>query len=367
VTDRCSSVRDRICGVHLIDSITAGDDTDPLKLSNIAPVDPELRAELAYGLDGPTDPDTSGLAAFVADALGPSASAVIHYGSHAQRSGARPESAYDFFVIVDQYAAAYLHLHATVGTRYAPATALVLAKVLPPNVIRLLAPIGGRRMQAKCAVLSGSDLVRLCSLRANDHFTRGRLFQHVQLVWTRDLQARVAAIDALVSARAGTFTWGRPFLPPYFDVERYCRVLLETSFAGEIRPEGNERISQLLAAQQDTLVRVYGALLRHLAASTLVIPRRNVYRLAMPVSAWERSRVRLFFARSKARATVRWLKHVVLYDDWLDYIVEKIARRTGEAVELTERERRWPLIFLWPRAIEFVRTRPQRRRSGAAS
>jgi len=51
----------------------------------------------------------------------------------------------------------------------------------------------------------------------------------------------------------------------------------------------------------------------------------------------------------------------VLYDDWLDYVVRKIARRSGVTVELTARERRWPLIFLWPKAIQYLRSRPQRR------
>jgi hypothetical protein len=61
------------------------------------------------------------------------------------------------------------------------------------------------------------------------------------------------------------------------------------------------------------------------------------------------------------RATLRWLKFVALYDDWLGYIIAKIERRSGVVVELTTRERRWPLIFLWPRVIRYVRSRPQRR------
>jgi hypothetical protein len=42
-------------------------------------------------------------------------------------------------------------------------------------------------------------------------------------------------------------------------------------------------------------------------------------------------------------------------------VVEKVARRGGAAVALTERERRWPLIFLWPKAVRYLRSRPQRR------
>jgi hypothetical protein len=335
-------------------------------LSNNSSADPALRAGLARELDPPPDPDTLRLAEAIARAFGGGTAAIIHYGSHAQRSGARPESAHDFFVIVDQYAPAYRHLHAAVGTGYSPGTAAALARVLPPNVVRIVLPVGGARLQAKCAVLTGRDLARLCSPRAPDHFTQGRLFQQVQLVWARDAQAREATVDALVAARVGTFWWGRPYLPPEFDVERYCRTLLETSFAAEIRPEANDRVTQLLAAQGASLARTYGPILEHFADTRLLVRSGKSYRLAEPVTPGERRRVALHFARSKARATARWAKYVALYEAWLDYIVQKIARRSGQQVELTERERRWPLIFLWPRAIEFIRTRPQRRGPGAA-
>ena len=331
------------------------------RLSNIPRADPVLRARLAHGLDAPAAPESARLAEFVAAAFGPAAAAVIHYGSHAQRSGARPESAHDFFVIVDRYADAFRALHAAARTRFTPATATLLAHILPPNVVRIVAPLGPGPLQAKCAVLSSRDLARACSHRARDHFVLGRLFQQVQLAWCRDAASREAATDAVVAARARTYAWGRPFLPARFDVDRYCDALLETSFAAEIRPEKGERIPQLLTAQRDTLRHVYGALLEHLAATSILAREDNVYRQRIAVTAAERLRARLYFARSMVRSTARWAKYVALFDNWLDYIVQKIARRTGVAIELTERERRWPLIFLWPRAIQFVRTRPQRR------
>ncbi|MEJ7812172.1 MAG: hypothetical protein WKG32_17290 [Gemmatimonadaceae bacterium] len=334
-----------------------------MPLSNNLATDPTLRAALARDVDDPASPDTRRLAEYIATALGPATAAVIHYGSRAQQSGARPESAHDFFVIVDRYGDAYRSLYNTVGPHFRLKTAIALARVLPPNVLRIVAQLGDTRMQAKCAVLSQAHLERLCSPRAPDHFTQGRLFQHVQLVWTRDEASRDAVVSALVAARAGTFDWGRPYLPAEFDTETYCRVLLETSFAAEIRPEGNERVAQLLAAQQDTLARMYGELLQRLASTRIVKAEGKIYRLAEPVPSHERLRVRLYFARSKARATARWGKHIALYDDWLEYIVQKIARRTGQTIELTARERRWPLLFVWPKALRFIFSRPQRTRA----
>ncbi|HKN66808.1 MAG TPA: hypothetical protein VJW73_11045, partial [Gemmatimonadaceae bacterium] len=81
----------------------------PLRLA-----DPALRAELAAGLDNPPGSDATALAAMLARSFGESTAAIIHYGSHAQHSDARRESAFDFFVIVDRYHAAYDSLARTV-------------------------------------------------------------------------------------------------------------------------------------------------------------------------------------------------------------------------------------------------------------
>lgn len=331
------------------------------------PDDPAIRAALLRGVDAQPSADTARLASFLAQSFGPTTAAVIHYGSHAQSSDARPESAHDFFVVVDRYADAYRSLSSTVRPSYSAPTATALAHVLPPNVISLTLREPNRTLRAKCAVLSVRDLHRLCSPRAPDHFTRGRLFQHVQLVWTRDARSRQEALDALLDARVGTLDWSRPYLPSVFNAESYCRRLLETSFAAEIRPEGGERIAALIAAQRDVVLPVYDSLLQWLVASRIAAQEGNVYRLTTAAGVSRRVASRLWFLKSKARATARWLKYVALYEGWLEYIVQKIARRSGRTIVLTERERRWPLIFLWPKVIEYVRTRPQVQRSGVRS
>jgi hypothetical protein len=323
--------------------------------------DSALRADLAAGLDNAPGPDATALAAMLARSFGDGTVAIIHYGSHAQLSDARRESAFDFFVIVDRYRDAYESLARTVGTSYSPRTAAALNRILPPNVIAVTDSSHEPPLAAKCAVLSLGDLRRECSPRARDHFVRGRLFQYVQLAWTRDSEARTTVTDDIIDSRIGSFTWGVASLPPAFDAEQYFRVLLERSFSGEIRPEQGGRIDALLGAQRDVVIRVYDALLQQLARERILRPEGKVYHLEKPATAMQAMRVGWYFRESKVRATARWMKYVVLYDDWLDYVVRKIARRSGVTVELTARERRWPLIFLWPKAIQYLRSRPQRR------
>ena len=42
------------------------------------------------------------------------------------------------------------------------------------------------------------------------------------------------------------------------------------------------------------------------------------------------------------------LKSIATFGDWLPYVLWKLERHTGNQVELTERQRRHPLIWGWP-------------------
>ena len=322
--------------------------------------DATVRERLAAGLDATPSPFAARLATFLAQAFGPATVALVHYGSHAHRSDARPESAHDFFVIVDDYRSAYRSLRASVGTRYRPGMAALLNHVLAPNVLSLSDGGVTPPLRAKVGVLSLGAFRRACSASAADHFVRGRVVQTMQLIWARDAQSERMVRDAVVEARAGSFAWGRASLPPHFDPEIYCRSLLTTSFAAEIRPESQDRIGVLLDAQRSTIVPAYAALLEWLAHAGFLVRDGDGFSDPRPPGAWGRLRWATYFRWSKLRATLRWIKYVALYDDWLDYVVHKVARRSGVAIELSPRERRWPLIFLWPKAIRFLRSRPQR-------
>jgi hypothetical protein len=325
--------------------------------------DPKLRTALAAGLDAPQSERTLQLARYLARAFGPSALALLHYGSHATRSDARPESAHDFFVIVGDYRSAYTSLAATAGTHYPPGRAARLNRILAPNVLAIADRSVNPPLLAKIAVLSLADFQRECSAHAPDHFVLGRLFQPAALVWARDEASRAVVVQSVLQARAASFVWGRPHLPPRFDVETYCRTLLSTSFAAEIRPEHMDRVTALLDAQRPTILPMYAALLAWLAqeGGGGVLERKGgSFADTQRPGRWGRFRSSLYFRRSKLRATLRWVKYIALYDDWLGYVVQKVERRSGVSIELSPRERRWPLIFLWPKAIRFLRTRPQR-------
>ena len=327
----------------------------------IPPPEPGLRAALEGGIFDPLPADAARLVTYLARAFGPSTVALIHYGSHAQGSGATPESARDFFVIVDDYPRAYRALAASRGGRFPAGAAATLNRLLPPNVVSVTEPEGSSPLTAKCAVLSVLDLRRACAPGARDLWVRVRAFQQVQLAWARDDAGRDAARAALVAMRASTLEWGRYFLPARFDAEGFCRALIAAGYRSEIRPEDPARVDVLVTAQRATLVPVYDALLGARVACGELARDTDGYHDPHPPGAAARLRMRVYLAVNKARATLRWAKYLALYEGWLDYLVQKVERRSGVKVELTPRERRWPLLFLWPKALRYLGARPQRR------
>lgn len=319
------------------------------------------RGRSADGLQDPASAARS-LAEHLSSIFGATARAVLHYGSRAQGRASRPDSAFDFFVIVDGYRDAYRALAAELGTRYRASLAVALAWVLPPNAvsIRHIGPDGER--VAKCLVISTRHFRRECSTRARDHFVRARLMQHVLLAWSRDHDSAEEIRRGIRAVREGSFAWARAFLPSPFDAVQYCRTLLQVSLAHEMRLEARDHAEKLLAAQRDRLLDIYGPLLARLAAQGILSRDGELYRQRRPAGVAARARVRVWFRWSKLRTTVRLLKHPLLYDRWLDYLISKIDRSTGERIELTERERRYPLVFLWLRAFHHLRSRPQLQR-----
>ena len=307
--------------------------------------------------------EVEAVAASVMQAGRGSVAALVFFGS--RKTQARPDqfSAYDFFLLTHDYSSLYRSLQSS-GVLHRPAWLLaVLNKVLPPNVISVRPPPGSpSTWRAKCAVATVDRFLRETSASRHDHFFLGRMFQPVEVVHAADQATRDRVTCGLASARALTYGWVRPWLPASFDVEAYCRTSLRVSLSREIRPEPTGRADALWEVQKEYMKEVYGLLLADLARAGELVERDGAYSLARPVTAGERLRVEAYFRWSLVRATARWAKYIVTFDDWLEYILRKARRHSGQDIVLTARERRLPLVFLWPRVIRYLRHKDQQGR-----
>ncbi|HUP51386.1 MAG TPA: hypothetical protein VM198_02835 [Longimicrobiales bacterium] len=315
--------------------------------------------------DSPPEP-AARLARQIVEAGGGAVRAVLLYGS--QLLHARPDghSAYDLVVIVDDYRRFYAALH-TAGELPRPVGVMTaMAHLLPPNVIAF-APGQGREGIAKCQITSREHFARALGPEPPDHFVLGRMVQRVEAVWSAGAEDTAWVEGRLAGARSRVLTWMAPYLEGPFDAEGLGRRLLEVCYRGELRPEAKDRADTIFEAQADHFRSAFPAVLEQGVAdgvlerepSSPAASAQARYRLARPSSSPERRRWRRHFARSKARATARWFKHMITFANWLPYIVRKVERHTGRAIELTSLERKLPIVFLWPRAIRVLLSRPE--------
>lgn len=282
--------------------------------------------------------------------------AVMLFGSRLVGSSPARHSAYDLVLVVDRYAPFFRRLGDTGRLHRAPALFTALSHVLPPTNIsyRVRADFP---FLAKCMVLSWRHLETTLSEPLRDHFCVGRLIHEVALLHARSPAVESRLIEVLANARGTALSWVAPFVDAPFTTREFTRTMLRVSFRGEIRPESGGRPREVVASQARYLDSVFGSVLEEAARRGLLVRTQGGFRYTEPPSPLERLRWRLYFRWSSVRATARWLKHILTFESWLDYIRRKVERRMGLRIELTSRERRYPLIFLWPKVVKVLRAR----------
>lgn len=304
------------------------------------------------------------LARQLVDAAGGQVRAILLYGSQLLRTRPDDHSAFDFVVIVQEYRAFYAALRAAHELPRPVGLMTAMAGVLPPNVIAF-APGEGHEGIAKCLVITRGDFAIALSAEPRDHFLLGRMVQRVSVLWSASAEDAAWVESELAGARGRVMGWMAPYLEGPFDAQHLGRRLLEVCYQGELRPEAKDRAATIFAAQAEHFRSAFPAVLENGVAGGVLeragtVGEGATYTLAQPASDALRRRWRRHFRRSKVRATARWLKHIVTFANWLPYVVRKVERHTGRTIELTRLERKLPLVFLWPRAVRVLLSRPQR-------
>ncbi len=305
-------------------------------------------------------PEAVALAERMAGQANGSVRVVLMYGSWILKTNPDRHSALDFVVVVDDYRAFYRALedHAELGRPSGVMAAF--SRVLTPNVIAYV-PDDGALGIAKCLVISKPDFERALGPAPPDHFLLGRMVQRVGVLWTESGAETSWIRSVIAGAHARVIEWMAPYLIDSFDASGLGRRILEVCYRGELRPESRGRAGRVFEAQADHFGQALApGLEAAVSAGTLRALEGGRYELASAPPPSVRRRWRWHFRRSKARATMRWLKHMVTFASWLPYIVRKVERHTGRTIELTRLERALPLLFLWPRALHVLVTLPKR-------
>ncbi|MEA1072835.1 hypothetical protein [Sphingomonas sp. LY160] len=277
-----------------------------------------LRDLVEQELGQPVDPKVSGMAEAIAARHGGASRAVLFYGS-CLREKQLDGLMLDFYLIVSDYRAAY-------DKRWlARANALI-----PPNVF----PFEHDGLMSKFAVLSEADFHRLNGPETRSVSVWARFAQPSRLVWAKDEAARNRAIDAVSRAAPTLLGAAQPFGRGGDELDPW-RQAFSLTYSAELRAERKSRSGSIVDTDR-------GRYRRFLAPAMAAIE-------AAPRASWRRRRI-----EGKFWSVARLAKASATYAGGAEYIVWKINRHAGTNFELSEWQKRHPLmaaVSLLPRLL----------------
>lgn len=263
----------------------------------------------------PVDPKVSAMAAAIAARYGEASRAVLFYGS-CLRQKQLDGLMLDFYLIVSDYAAAY-----DKGW-LARANALI-----PPNVF----PFQHDGLVAKYAVLSEADFAHECSLDAWTVSTAARFAQPSRLVWVADSTAQATAIGIVARAAPTLLTWTMRAME-VGSILDFWRAAFANTFAAELRAERLDRSASLVDADPERYERFGEAAFRH-------VPGERPTSIEQGRRWWRRKQL-----KGKLYSIPRLAKASFTFAGGAEYIAWKINRHAGTDIQLTDWQKRHPLL-----------------------
>jgi hypothetical protein len=261
--------------------------------------------------------------------------AVLVYGS-CLRSGDIYDGLLDLYLLCRDYRSAY----GNGGLAW-------MNRLLPPNVFYAEIEHGGRTLRAKVTVISLRDFQRGCSRAWFQSYIWGRFSQPTRIAWCRDAATRNTVRECLLDAAYTLLHNSLPALPPEGTLVGLWEQALGMSYGTELRTERPGRTRELVSAAED----FYRAVtLAH--QDSLVFPFR-LYdgRYDTRISAGKRRLAKLGWhlrmAQGKTLSVLRLVKALFTFEGGLDYIAWKLERHSGEPIDIPDRVRRRPLLYMW--------------------
>ncbi len=291
-----------------------------------------LRCTLAEELRRELPAAVSALAAKLANRANGAAAAVLFYGSNLR--DARLDGVLDFYVLLDR-----------VGAWPGPRLAALANRLLPPNVGYMEVTVEGQALRAKYALISVAQFRRGVSPTALDTTLWARFSQPCCCAWARSNADREALTDAVQQAVITAARWAAELGPATGDALAYWRTLFARTYAAELRVEKKARGDDLVARDAG---RYLGLLPEAWVASGIAFESTADGQLAPRVSPSSRaSAARRWALRrrlGKPLNIARLLKAAFTFDGAMDYAMWKVERHSGVRPEVSDWQRRHPLL-----------------------
>jgi hypothetical protein len=255
-------------------------------------------------------------------------------GSTVVGPGGAGEQLMDFYAVVDNLRRANRGLVSALGNR-----------LLPPNVFYLEVPFDGSRVRCKYAIVTLEQFRRLVRPDTTQNYFWGRFCQPTAVPFARGAGTRDTLVEMLADAVITTVGTVAPLLEaPFTARDLWVRALAE-SYGAELRPESAARPGQV----HDAHAGRYAALTPvALAAAGFAATSDADGRFAPVADERARRRARRAWAwrrvLGKTLNVLRLTKAVFTFEGGADYVAWKIQRHSGVRVDISDWQRRHPLL-----------------------
>jgi hypothetical protein len=269
----------------------------------------------------PLPPAAAACATALRARFGSSTVGILFYGA-GLRQPVAADTLLDFYAVVDDPRVALRNVFA--GTA---------AMILPPNVYLIEVPTSEGPRRAKVAVI-GARAFRHGMTAFSSHLW-GRFAQPAAIAYARDGNARGLLQDALCAAVRTFIAETLPLMDDAFTARALWLRGLTECYRSELRPE---------LSRAPDLVDI--ALPYYEAVTAAVLGQPSFHGLYPFRPNLQRARHRWAWRRRSGKTTnlLRLMKAAFTFKGGLDYAVAKIARHTGVVVEISDTDRRHPLL-----------------------
>lgn len=272
------------------------------------------------------------LARRLAARAGTSTAAVLFYGSGLRDDTL--EGVLDFYVLLDD-------ARAWPGSRLAA----LANRLLPPNVSYIETDVDGHPLRAKIAVMSVDQFRDGMSGAALDTTLWARFSQPCRCVHARSAADHAVAVDAVARATLTAARWAAELGPAHAEPEAFWRALFARTYVAELRVERAARGADLVSrdgARYATLLPLAwseGGIAFTAKPDGRMSPHLDVRQRRAGARRWT-LRQRL----GKPLNALRLLKAACTFDGAADYVAWKVERHSGIRLEVSDWQRRHPLL-----------------------
>jgi len=270
-----------------------------------------LEAHIADSLARPVPREIAAMAEALRDRLGPGVAAVIAYGS-CLRGVAASESLIDLYVLTRDY-----------SDMPAAKLAQWACRLVPPNVYYAECDFEGGALRCKYAMLPLDQFADWMRPATSNPYFWARFAQPSALIYAADDAVRGKVAAAIAQALRTSYANARGLAPDATDPLDLWQRLFEHTYATELRSEKTSRANDLLQADRAYYEQA-GALLRNESPIVANWP-------------WRRAAGRLW-------SVARLVKAAFTFTGGADYLAWKIERHSGHKLNLSDWQRRHPLL-----------------------